>query len=56
MNNGYEKVIDEVIALKEKVYGDFKKSGCKNFREFIKNDVKGIIKDIHENISEKANK
>lgn len=42
MKNNYKKVIREVIKIKEKVYEDFKKSGSKNFCEFIKNDVKDI--------------
>lgn len=46
MKNNYEKVINEVIVSKEKVYEDFKKSGCKNFCEFIKKDVTDIKKDM----------
>jgi len=46
MKNNYEKVIDEVIELKEKVYEDFKKSGYKSICEFLKDDLKEFKKNI----------
>ncbi|HNY13760.1 MAG TPA: hypothetical protein PKK26_19415 [Candidatus Wallbacteria bacterium] len=46
MKNNYEKAINEVIELKEKVYEDFKKSGYKSFCEFIKDDLKDFKKDM----------
>ena len=41
MKNNYDKCIKEVIDLKEKTYNDFKKSGFKSFRDFIRNELKG---------------
>lgn len=42
MKNDYEKYIKEVIEIKEKTCEDFKKSGFKNYNDFIKEDIKNI--------------
>lgn len=42
MKSNYEKYIKETWEVKEQTYTDFKKSGFKNYTDFIKNDLKGI--------------
>ena len=39
MKDNYEKYMKEVWDMKEKVYRDFKKSGCKSFIVFINQDL-----------------
>jgi len=42
MKNDYDKYINEVWELKEKAYKDFKKSGKKNYIEFIRNELSNL--------------
>ncbi len=42
MKNNYEKYIKEVWEMKDSVYNDFKKSGCKSYIDFIKKDSSDI--------------
>ena len=39
MKNNYIKYIKEVWKIKDDTYNDYKKSGCKSYIEFIKNDM-----------------
>ena len=41
MKNNYEKYIEEVWKMKDKAYADFKKSGCANYTDYLKNELQG---------------
>jgi hypothetical protein len=40
MRNDYEKYMEEISYIKNKAYNDYKKSGFKNYVEYIKNELK----------------
>ena len=42
MKNDYDKYMNEVWKLKEKVYDDFKKSGKNSYIEFLREELKNV--------------
>jgi hypothetical protein len=42
MKNSYDKYMEEVWAMKDKAYADFKKSGCSKYSEFLKKELHGV--------------
>lgn len=50
MKNNYEKYMQEVWDMKDRVYKDFKKSGYTKYTDFLNNAMKNIhIKNKNTN-------